>query len=162
MRLWVVVLALVACKSAPSGPAPGPAASAPPGTTASSEDAWAGAVGTGTIDAGSVPPDAPPAPVRTVTIYERGTFKTMPVSQATERDGCIGTPDALAACKQLQPNASCDLAPWYHAADVYCRGTPMQPTPPQPAEACACTCSAAYIKAYDEASKRARACSNVP
>lgn len=164
MRLGVVALVFVACKS---GPASEPAATPPSGTTAPAGDPWAGAlgpggVGGGPVDAGSAPPDAPPAPVATVTIYERGKFKTMPVSQATEKDGCIGTPDALAACKQLRPSERCDLAPWYRASDVYCRGTPMPPTPPEPAQACGCTCSAAYIKAYDEWSRRAQECRNVP
>jgi hypothetical protein len=167
MRLWVVVLAFVACKSAPSGPASEPTATAPPGTSTSADDPWAGAsgsgtTGAGTADAGSATPDAHPAPGSTVTIYERGTFTTMPTSKATERDGCIGTPADLTACKQLQPGASCDLAPWYRAADVYCSGTPVPPTPPQPAEACGCTCSAEYVRAYGEWSQRAQACKNVP
>lgn len=165
MRSWVVVLAFFACKAAPSGPAPEPAISS--GTSTPADDPWTGAVGTGRagagpVDAGTVQPDAPPAPVRTVTVYERGTFKTMSASQASEMDGCLGTPDALAACKQVQPNAHCDLAPWYRAGDVYCSGTPVPPRKADPAQACGCTCSAAYIKAYDEWSQRAQACSNVP
>lgn len=97
-----------------------------------------------------------------VTLYERGKFRTMPASQAIEQYGCIGTPETLAACKQVNPKAHCDLAPWYRAGDVYCRGTPVGPTLPHPAEACGCTCSDAYIQAYDAWSKRQRACQNVP
>ncbi len=76
-----------------------------------------------------------------VTLYERGTFVTVPAANASAIDGCIGTAVELAACAQLKPNERCDLAPWLRASDVYCRGAAMGPgdTRPRAAELCGCT-----------------------
>ena len=121
------------------------------------------------VDAAPAPapdatPDAAPAAAM-LQLYENGKFFTASSAMATDRDGCIGTPDDLAACKRIDPKSRCDLTPWISAGDVYCRGAAMGPgdmPKPRPPEACACSCGAEYIKAYDAWSKRAQECANVP
>ena len=73
--------------------------------------------------------------------------------------------DATRAIRRIDPSARCDLTPWVSAGDVYCRGAAMGPGdmgPPMPPSACACSCIAEYIKAYDAYSQRAQAFANVP
>jgi hypothetical protein len=141
--------AALACKTpGPHGPPGDDRGSASPTTTTTAHDA-------------ALAPDAPGM----VQLYARGKFFTAPAATATEHDGCIGTPDDLAACKQINPNARCELGPWVDAGKVYCSGAAMGPGdmgPPMPPSACACTCSAEYIKAYDAWSARLRVCANAP
>jgi hypothetical protein len=100
-----------------------------------------------------------------ITLYRSGKFLTRPRASATQYDGCVGGPAELAACKQLDPAATCELAPWLDAGDIYCRGEAMGPEDmpkPVPPEPCGCTCAADYKKAQAEWGARAQACARVP
>jgi hypothetical protein len=112
------------------------------------------------------PPPPPRSPVKSdpvVTFYDRGKFKQLALSQASSGDGCIGTPDQLAACKQVKPNFRCELAPPAgYGADFVCSGAARPiPAPPPPTH-CECTCTDAYLRAEAEQDRRRAACGNPP
>jgi len=146
-----MVLVALGCRS------PGPNAPAPPSDQGAGSAAGPG----GAAGAGS----AADADADYVTVYQgHGRFVDMGREAASENAGCLGTPDAQAACKQVRPGARCDLAAPVSASSVRCSGAAMRPgeMAPQPAPPCECSCTDAYLKAYDEWSRRVTECANVP
>ncbi len=117
-----------------------------------------------------IPPTKPPAPASSAapgevaTFYKRGVFSEKDVARASSGDGCIGTPEELAACKQLRP-ARCELdAPVGYWGEARCSGALRPPGPALdlPPPRCVCTCSDEYIRSADEQHKRRIECGNPP